>query len=247
MLSVIIPAYNERGNIQQTLKHLEQSLDKLRHPYELIVVCDGCTDDTAEQARALKLPHARVLEYEKNHGKGYALTFGANASKGEKVTFIDAGGDFDAGAIDKFSQLMDLFDADIVIGSKRHPASIVSYPLRRRIGSRLYQYLIRLLFNLNLRDTQTGLKLFHRDVLLKVLPRAVVKRYAFDLELLVIARHLGFRRIFEAPVTMHFNESTTSLGRNAIMNALQDTFAIWYRLQILHYYDRAHVRVSGKQ
>lgn len=244
MLSVIVPAYNEADNIQKTLKDLERSLDKLPRTHEVLVVCDGCTDETAKRAKELKLPHVRVLSYEKNRGKGYALTYGTDHSKGNVVSFVDAGGDFHADTIDKFIKLMEVFDADIVIGSKRHPASIVSYPLRRRIGSQLYQYLIRFLFNLNLKDTQTGLKVFRRDVLLKVLPRVVVKRYAFDLELLVIAKHLNFTRIFEAPVTMHFNETTTALTRNAIVNALQDTLAIWYRLRILRYYDKPHFRVS---
>jgi len=244
MLSVIVPAYNEGQNIQKTLKDLERSLDKLAREHEVIVVCDGCSDDTAERAKSLKLKHVRVLSYEKNRGKGYALTYGTEHSKGDVVTFLDAGGDFDANTIDKFIKLMEVFDADIVIGSKRHPASHVSYPLRRRIGSQLYQYLIRFLFNLNLKDTQTGLKVFRRDVLIKVLPRVLVKRYAFDLELLVIAKHLNFNHIFEAPVTMHFNETTTALTRNAIGNALKDTFAIWYRLRILHYYDRPHMIVK---
>ena len=244
MLSVIIPAYNEEPNIQHTVKTLERALEHVGREHEVIVVCDGCKDKTAEKARALKLKHVRVLEYEKNRGKGYALTYGTNHSKGDVISFLDAGGDFNADSVDKFIKLMDVFDADIVIGSKRHPASRVTYPLRRRIGSQLYQYLIRFLFNLNLRDTQTGIKVFRREVLVKVLPRALVKRYAFDLELLVIAKHLNFTRIFEAPVTMHFNETTTGLSRNAIANALQDTFAIFYRLKINHYYDRPHMIVK---
>ncbi len=247
MLSVVIPAYNEGKNIQRTLKALERSLEKIERDHEIILVCDGCTDDTAARAKELKLSHVRVLEYEKNRGKGYALTFGTERSKGSVITFLDAGGDFDADAIDKFIKLMEVFNADIVIGSKRHPASQVNYPVGRQIGSRLYQYLIRLMFNLNIRDTQTGLKVFKREVLVKVLPRVLVKRYAFDLELLVIAKHLGFTRIFEAPVTMDFNAVNSSVTPSAILKALQDTAAIWYRLRILHYYDRPHAKVNGKQ
>jgi glycosyltransferase involved in cell wall biosynthesis len=244
MLSVIVPAYNEGQNIQATLRNLERSLDALGREHESIVVSDGSTDDTATRAKALKLPHVRVVSYPKNRGKGYALTVGTNESKGEMVTFLDAGGDFPAGQIDKFIKLMEVFDADVVIGSKRHPASRVNYPLGRQIGSRLYQLLIRILFNLNIRDTQTGLKLFKRDVLVKCLPRALVKRYAFDLELLVIAKHLGYRRFFEAPVEMDFNAISSSLTNGAIVNALVDTAAIWYRLRILRYYDRPHVTVT---
>jgi len=244
MLSVIIPAYNEAHNIAKTLKNVERALDKIDRPHEVIVVSDGSTDATAAVARRLKLKHVRVINYPKNRGKGYALTVGTNASKGEMVTFFDAGGDFDATQIDKFIKLMEVFDAQIVIGSKRHPASRVNYPLDRQIGSRLYQLLIRLLFNLNIKDTQTGLKLFRRDVLAKILPRALVKRYAFDLELLVIAKHLGYKRFFEAPVDMEFNAISSSLTRGAITKALIDTAAIWYRLRIARYYDRPHVRIT---
>lgn len=244
MLSVIIPAYNEGKNIERTLRLLERSLERMNRPHEVVLVCDGCTDDTATRAKALKLDHVRVLTYEKNRGKGYALTYGTNHSKGDVVTFLDAGGDFDDDSIDKFIKLMEVFDADIVIGSKRHPASRVNYPASRQLGSRLYQVLIRMLFNLNVRDTQTGLKVFRRDVLVKVLPRVLVKRYAFDLELLVVANHLGYHRIFEAPVEMDFNAITSSLTKGAIFKALQDTLAIFYRLRILRYYDRPHRRIS---
>ena len=244
MLSVIIPAYNEAHNIAKTLQDLARALEKIYRSHEVIVVSDGSTDRTVAVARRLKLKHVRIISYPKNRGKGYALTVGTNASKGRMVTFFDAGGDFDAAQIDKFIKLMEVFDAEVVIGSKRHPASRVDYPLNRQIGSRLYQLLIRLLFNLNIRDTQTGLKLFRRDVLIKILPRALVKRYAFDLELLVIAKHLGYHRFFEAPVDMNFNAISSSLTREAIIKALLDTAAIWYRLRLLHYYDQPHVRVA---
>lgn len=246
MLSVIIPAYNEGQNIRRTIKQLEQALERVGREHEVVVVSDGSTDDTVRQARSVHDRHVRVVSYPKNRGKGYALTYGTNHSKGDVVTFLDAGGDFPGEQIDKFIKLMEVFDADIVIGSKRHPASKVHYPVGRQVGSRLYQLLIRLLFNLNVRDTQTGLKVFRRDVLLKILPRALVKRYAFDLELLVIANHLGYQRIFEAPVEMDFNAITSSVTKRAIMNALTDTLAIFYRLRILRYYDRAHVRVAAK-
>lgn len=244
MLSVVIPAYNEARNIATTLKNLERALEKIDRPHEVIVVSDGSTDHTGSIARKLKLNHVRVIEYAKNRGKGYALTAGTNESKGDMVTFLDAGGDFDAAAIDKFIKLMEVFDADVVVGSKRHPASRVHYPIGRQLGSRAYQLLIRLLFNLNLRDTQTGLKLFRREVLVKCLPRALVKRYAFDLELLVIAKHLGYHRFFEAPVDMDFNAISSSLTNGAIVKALTDTAAIWYRLRVLHWYDKAHVHVT---
>jgi len=246
-LSVVIPAYNEAKNIRTTLRRLLNILEKtLTYPFEIIVVSDGSTDKTVSQAQKISSKKVRVLHYKQNRGKGHALKHGVKNSTSEIVTFFDAGGDFQAQSIDKFIKLLEVFDADIVIGSKRHPASVVNYPLKRRFYSRLYQFLIRLLFNLNIRDTQTGLKVFKRTVLEKILPRALVKQYAFDLELLVIARQFGFKKIFEAPVKMKYNFSTSSIGAKTIFNILRDTAAIFYRAKILHYYDRPHIKLKVK-
>lgn len=240
MLSVIIPAYNEEKNIAKTVKDLTNQLDKIDRQYEVVVVSDGSEDNTANKAKSISKKNVVVLEYHPNRGKGYALTYGVNKSHGDVVSFFDAGGDFDAMHIDKFIKLMEVFDADIVIGSKRHPASQVNYPLIRRFYSRIYQLVIRLLFNLNIKDTQTGLKVFKKDVLNKVLPRALVKRYAFDLELLVIAKRLGYNRIFEAPINMDFNAVSTGINFKSIYNMITDTLAIFYRRYITKYYDHPH-------
>lgn len=246
MLSVIIPAYNEEKNIQKTIRKLSNDLKRINRQFEIVVVSDGSSDQTFQRAKLLSAKNIRVFEYRPNKGKGYALTFGVNKSQGEVVTFLDAGGDFDTQQIDKFIKLMEVFDADIVIGSKRHPASQVYYPLIRKFYSRIYQLLIRLLFNLNIRDTQTGLKVFKRDVLNRILPRAMVKRYAFDLELLVIAKRLGYTRIFEAPVNMDFNAVNTGINFRSIYNMILDTLAIFYRRYILKYYDRPHKIIRKK-
>src|SRR5204862_601510 len=89
---------------------------------------------------------------------------------------------------------------DLAIGSKRHPASVVHYPPSRRVASWCYQQLNRLLFRLDVRDTQVGLKVFSRRVADEVLPLVLVKRYAFDVELLAVARSLGYDRVRELPV-----------------------------------------------
>jgi hypothetical protein len=93
------------------------------------------------------------------------------------------------------------------------------------------------LFGINVTDTQTGLKFLRKKVAKDVMPRVLVKRYAFDLEMLVIARQLGYRRIFEAPVEMKFNNSVSSVSNiKAIWKMFKDTLAIFYRAKILNYY-----------
>lgn len=246
-LSVIIPAYKEAGAIQQTIRDLRDEMDKLPYEKEIIVVVDGSPDDTYEKAKKVPCGYLRVLKYEPNRGKGYAIYYGVKHSKGEIVTFFDAGGDFGPDHIDRFVKLMDAFEADIVIGSKLHPASRVNYPKSRRIFSWGWRTLIKLLFRLSVTDTQTGLKVLRKDVLEKIMPRAVVKQYAFDLELLVIAKKLGYKRVFEAPVNMDFNAATGGAANfKAIRRMLLDMFGIWYRLNIKHYYDKPHYHLIGK-
>src|SRR5207302_2291898 len=114
-----------------------------------------------------------------------ALRHGVRESLGELVTFIDADMELDPAAIKSFIAVMQTSQCDVVVGSKRHPDSKVTYPPFRRFQSWAYQLLIRVLFDLNVRDTQTGLKLFRRQVLMDAVPLLAVKRFAFDLELLV--------------------------------------------------------------
>jgi len=126
--------------------------------------------------------------------------------------------------------------ADVVIGSKRHPDSIVDYPWYRKIMSNVYYFLILILFNLPVRDTQTGLKMFKFEPLKRAFERILVKRFAFDLELLLIIHKLGYK-IVDAPVNLVFKpKKFRSVGLNAIFNVLWDTVAIFYRLYILNYY-----------
>jgi hypothetical protein len=95
---------------------------------------------------------------------------------------------------------------------------------------------VRIGFQLNIRDTQTGIKLIRRDVLAAALPRMMEKKFAFDLELFVIARHLGYSRFLEAPIRLQ-HQFTSTVNWRSVYRSLLDTMAIWYRLHLLHYYD----------
>jgi len=108
----------------------------------------------------------------------------------------------------------------------------------------MYQVFVRVLFNLNVRDTQTGLKLFRRQVLEEAVPLLAIKRFAFDLELLVVARMLGYRNVCEAPISLEYQfESTVNL--RSAFDVLWDTAAIFYRLRILRYYQRRRVQLAA--
>ncbi len=244
-LSVIVPAYREAKHIYENLGRLFNELEKLNTTYEVLVVSDGNTDSTPAEAERVLSPSIKVLHYNVNMGKGYALRYGVSRSSGELVTFIDADMELDPRYIKGFIAVMESFDCDAVIGSKRHPMSRVHYPFLRRVQSIAYQVLIRLLFHLKVRDTQTGLKLFRRELLEDVVPLLAVKRFAFDLELLVVARLLGYRKVLEAPVDLIYRFEST-VDPRAAWRILWDTAAIFYRLRIKRYYQRRRSQVNDE-
>jgi glycosyltransferase involved in cell wall biosynthesis len=244
-LSVIVPAYREARHIHENLGKLLHELDRLGRTYEVIVVSDGNTDDTAREAERVVSSHIRVIEYNRNMGKGYALRCGVAHSSGELVTFIDADMELDPRYIKGFIAVMESFDCDAVVGSKRHPMSNVQYPLARRFQSFLYQLLIRILFQVKVRDTQTGLKLFRRKCLEEVVPLLAIKRFAFDLELLVVARQLGYKKVMEAPVDLKYKFNSTADLR-ATWHVLWDTAAIFYRLRFVRFYAHRREATASK-
>jgi len=226
-LSVIVPAYREGPRIYGNLQKLLTELDHLGMDYEVVLVSDGNTDDTESEARRIASPHLKVATYSVNMGKGYALSYGVRESTGDLVTFLDADMELHPRDIKPFIEMMKGGNYDIVVGSKRHPQSHVSYPWFRRLQSLAYQLVIRVLFNLNVSDTQTGHKLLRREVVADVVPLLAVKRFAFDLELLVVAHKLGYRRVAEAPIELSFQFQST-VSPQTVFEILWDTAAIFY-------------------
>lgn len=238
LLSVIVPAYNCK-TIDKDLLTIKKYLANLKRDYEIICVVDGLkskVDRTYKKAISAKSAKTKIYTYSKNKGKGYAIRYGMARAKGGTIVFIDAGGDLNASGIGMALEHMKWYGADIIIGSKRHHASKVDYPWQRKIMSFLVQKATRLFFGLNVSDTQTGLKVFKRKVLVKILPRLMVKRWAFDLEMLAVANRLGFTRIYESPVEISHNFSS-NVDAKAIHNFIIDYMAIIYRIYILRYYD----------
>ena len=238
MLSVIVPAYNEEKAIERTITVLSGYLCSNFDDFEIVVVSDGSRDRTFEVAKALESGRVRVFEYRTNQGKGQALKYGFGKTLGDLVVFYDTGLNFPPSQIGEFLQRLQETGSDLVIGSKRHPQSTVDYPFVRRLVSFGAQTLVKVLFNLSVTDTQVGLKAFRRPVLERIMPLILVKRFAFDIELLALAQRYGFK-IIEAPVNLNLKFSTalSFVGNNAIWKILIDTFAVFYRLKILRFYD----------
>jgi len=244
ILSVVIPAYKQEKTIARDLRRIRDVLEKIRYGYEIIVVIDGKVDRTFENAQKVKSSKIKVVGYEKNKGKGHAVRYGMARTKGDIIAFIDAGMDINPNSLPMLLEHMFWYDSDIIVASVRHSASKVwGYPLKRKILSWGYHLLTKLLFGLRITDSQRGLKIFKRKVLEKVLPRLLVKKYAFDIEMLSVARRLGFSKIHDGPVEMDARKlKYSSIKSGTILSMLKDTLAVFYRLRILRYYDDSNKR-----
>lgn len=249
LISVIVPCFKQEQTIVGDLKRIKGVLDRLRYPTELICVIDGNVDQTFDKASkfARKYNHVKAIGYDTNRGKGYAVRFGMAESQGDIIAFIDSGMDINPNGLSMLLEHFEWYDADIIVGSKRHPVSKVNYPWQRRILSAGYQFLAFLLFGLKIRDTQAGIKFFRREVLEKVLPRLLVKHFAFDIEMLAVANYLGYTRIFEAPIDikLRFGGASTVTSHKFLRTLLAmmiDTLAVFYRMKILSYYSDKNKR-----
>lgn len=241
-LSVIIPAYNKESEVFARVSHLVNQLKSLPYDWEMIVVDDASRDLTLREAVRSKRfngnsSRIKIFSYNLNQGKGFALFYGFKKSRGDIVVFADSDLDLPDENLPVILKYLNQTAADIAIGSKRHPLSQVQYPILRRLLSKSYQLLIKFLFNLNLTDTQVGLKAFRREVLQNCLPRLVIKAFAFDLELLVVAKMLGYSQIVEVPIILNYRFSST-ISAKAVKKVLWDTFAIFYRKNLLKFYDQ---------
>jgi glycosyltransferase involved in cell wall biosynthesis len=209
-------------------------LDGLR--YEIIVVDDGSRDDTfAESQRAADEGYPiHAVRQEKNRGKGASLFHGFEFSRGELVAFFDSDLEIAPENIRKLVNVMQVTNADVVAGVKDLQAN--QFPPLRRLMSRGYRAMVAFLFGLTITDTQTGIKLFRREVLTDTIPRVSARRFAFDIELLVAASRFGYR-IVEQPVEIAYHRSG-GLGRvnlAQLFNMTADTIAIFYRASFWHW------------
>jgi len=241
-LSLIIPIYRQEKTIVSNLHAIKQALDSIRYDYEIIAVVDGKIDSSFEKIKEAKITKVKCLFYKENRGKSFAIRLGMHKAKGDYIMFMDAGMEIDTSGISMLMEHMEWYNADIIVGSKRHPASQVNYALSRKILSFGYYLFVKLLFGIKIHDTQAGIKIYKKNVIEKVLPRLVEKKFAGDLETLVVANSLGFSRIYEAPIKLDYTlgSVTSAAVFSAIFYIFIDTLAIFYRAFIIKYYASAH-------
>jgi len=203
-LSVIIPSFNEEARIAKTLRAVDAYLKRQDYDYEILVVSDGSKDTTCDVVRGLEesIAFLRLIANKENHGKGFVVRQGMLEATGDVRLFMDAD---NATTIDHVERMFPHFKsgADVVICSRDIPGSIVAVSqslFRRRLGD-VFNLIVQTFSGLwGLWDTQCGFKAFSAQATLAVFKQARINRWAFDVELLVIAKLLGYK-IVEVPVT----------------------------------------------
>ena len=218
-LSIVIPAHNEEHRLPPMLEaYAGYFAEKYGNEVELIVVPNFCSDHTAEIARGIgmRYPQVRVIEELKRVGKGGAVMLGAKSAEGDLIGFVDADGATPPAAFDDLVQKISLDGC--IIASRWMKGSDVSpkQPLSRRVASRCFNFLTRMLFGLRLTDTQCGAKLFRREMILPVLRNLGVTNWAFDVDMLFQAKRLGVS-IREIPTVWHdVAGSKIEIGRSSV-------------------------------
>ena len=232
-VSIVMPIYNGGQEIVSTIAAAVRKFEsQFSSDFELIVVDDGSKDGTLQNLRkGIRDERVKVVGYRSNAGKGGALTFGFGFSTAENIIFAD--GDMQAFPCNLREYFDALKTADIVVASKRVEGAVVSAATERNFLSLGFNLFVKLLLSLPLSDTQVGFKVFRRSALEKILPLISVKRYAFDVELLVVAMKVCRFKILELPaeVTLISNFKMKNIVRMMI-----DLLGIAYRLKLKHWY-----------
>ena len=231
-LSVIIPAYNEEKRLPTTLRAVDEYLRAKKYNYEILVVSDGSQDKTVDVVHELtkEIPHLRLIENPKNHGKGYVVRQGMLEAEGEYRLFMDAD---NATSIDHMEKVWPQVEAgyDVVICSRDIEGSVLAVPqtwLRRRLGD-VFNLIVQAFSGLwGMWDTQCGFKVFSAKAAEDIFHVALVDRWAFDVELLVIAKIRGYE-IKEIPTTW-VNSADSKVRVSGMVKMLMEVFDIYINM-----------------
>lgn len=224
MISIIIPAYNEEERISESIKRINDYFKLKGWEFEIIVVDDGSTDNTLTVVDNLssKIPQVKLISYPVNMGKGFAVRTGVLESKGDLILISDADLSTPIEEIEKLIPAIDISKGGrcaVAIGSRALPESqvIIRQPWWREIMGKTFNKLVRFFVIDGFVDTQCGFKLFDGDSARKIFKVARVKRFAFDVEILLIAKKMGYS-IKEVPVKW-FNSAQSRV--NPLIDSLQ--------------------------
>jgi len=238
-LSVIIPAYNEEKRLPKTINEIFDYLSKKNFSFEVIVVNDGSKDKTAEIVKELmkKYPNLKLIDNKENKGKGAAVRQGMLEAQGKFRLFSDADHSTPISEIEKFLPEFEK-GADVVIASRDIKGAILDppQPLFRRFVGEGFKILRKIVLDLwEIQDTQCGFKCFKAEVVEKIFSKCKINRFAFDPEILILAKRAGYK-IKEIPVYWR-NDPESKVKFKSIFNMAKDLFKIRLNL-ILGKYEK---------
>ncbi|MCX6813486.1 MAG: glycosyltransferase family 2 protein [Candidatus Azambacteria bacterium] len=230
-LSVIIPAYNEERRIKVTLEAVYNYFSRQNYSWEVIVISDGSSDKTVEMVSEFisNKPGFSLIANTKNHGKGFVVRQGMLQAQGDFRLFTDADNSTSIEQIEKFWSCLDE-GYDIVIGSIEIPGAVINEQAQwyRRLLGHYSKYLIRMVAGLwKIHDTQRGFKCFSAKSAQDIFSRTKIDRFGFDIEVLALAKKIGYK-IKEVPVVWN-NPGGSSVHLKDYLKTLKDLFKIrWY-------------------
>ncbi len=229
-LSVIIPAYNEEKRISATLLDIDRYLSVQNYSYEIIVVNDGSKDKTVKVVEGLKklIKNLKIIDNKENHGKGFVVKQGMLEATGQYRLFMDAD---NSTTINHLENFWPYFKEgyDIVIGSIEVKGAKIeeNAAFYRRFLGKLSKYLIRAIAGIwEIKDSQRGFKCFTADAAEKVFNQQKIMRFGFDIEVLALAKKMGFK-IKEVPVNWH-NPAESKVGLISYFKTLIELIKIKY-------------------
>jgi len=237
-ISVIMPAYNEARFIRQSILRINDELSRLTDDYEILVVNDGSIDSTQKIVSEVLYGldgHVKLINHDSNLGKGSAFRTGFKSVTGEYTILTDSDSEIWARDLRDFVDAVRYGAADIAIGSKRHPLSLVQAPAERRFLSLAFNVLARIIAGVKVDDTQAGLKCVRSTVLYRIVPTLSIKRYALDLELLTVASFLGLE-IKQLPVSVRLD---AAVKPKRLVTTFVDVLGIGYRFRIKRWYQKS--------
>jgi len=239
-LSVVMPAYNEEKLIYESLMKTISIVSSFVEDFEIVVVNDGSKDNTLKEIKRAAKEDSRIrpVSYGKNRGKGNAIMAGVMQSDGEYIAFLDADLELNPMQLEGYLEKMLRDNKDVVIGCKFHKDSKLKYPFKRKVISMGYYLMLLVLFHLNVKDTQTGIKVFKASAIKPVGHLIRTAGFAYDIELLVAVHRRG-AKIAQMPVEVVFvrEKNANRIGLKDTWHVFVDTWKIFYRVYFLHYYD----------
>jgi glycosyltransferase involved in cell wall biosynthesis len=226
-MSIIMPCYRGEQYIENAIRLVGDEVGKFENQFELILVVDGILDRTYEKASDMQedYKYLKVVGYEKNQGKGYAVRYGTKYCSGKYIVFLDSDMDYHPGSIKTLLACAVNNDANIVVGNRRDKGSIFVYPMIRKLASIGFNNYVNLVFpDLKISDTQAGIKLIERSSAEKIFKLlegiTLADGFIYDICLLVLARKLRMR-IVESPCVFEMQSSTIGVGKKFVGTAFK--------------------------